>query len=130
MQTMGGNRQLNLRSRSRAACLLGLPRDGSCHLCRLFLPFAFLSLLFTTPAVASHPQDLEFQLRLVQEAPVYHLGESILLEISYSASTKDKYQRSFNPALEGIKIHVVPIDGVQDLNLLRCAPAGSTTGRM
>ncbi len=80
--------------------------------------------------MASHPQDLEFQLRLVQEAPVYHLGESILLEISYSASTKDKYQRSFNSALEGIKIHVVPIDGVQDLNVLRYARAGSSIGGM
>ncbi len=41
------------------------------------------------------------------------------LEISYSASTKDKYQRSSNSALQGIEIHIVPIDGVLDLKVLR-----------
>src|SRR5882762_2550514 len=60
-----------------------------------------------------------FILRSVKEIPAYHQGESILLEISYSASTKDKYQRSSNSALQGIEIHIVPIDGVLDLNVLR-----------
>lgn len=82
--------------------------------------------------MASNPQDLDFQLRLVKEAPVYHLGESILLEILYSTSTKDKYQRSSNSALQGIKIHIVPIDGVLDLNVLRLEHdwAGSVIGGM
>src|SRR5260370_29684458 len=119
MKTMGGNRQLNLRSRSRAARLLGLARDGSCQVCRLFLWFAFLFFLFGSRAIASNPSDLRFQLRSVKEIPAYHQSESILLEISYSASTKDKYQRSSNSALQGIQIHIVPIDGVLDLKVLR-----------
>src|ERR1700719_3437957 len=102
MQTMGGNQQLNLRSRSRAARLLGLARDGSCQLCRLFLSLAFLSMLFSSRAMASNPQDLAFQLRLFKETLAYHQGESILLEIWYSSSAKDKYQRSSNSALQGI----------------------------
>ncbi len=96
-----------------------LIRDGRCQLCRLLLVFAFLSLLFSSRAIASNPQDLRFQLRLVKETPAYHPGESILLEISYSTSTKDKYQRSSNSALQGIAIHIVPFDGVLDLNVLR-----------
>src|SRR5258708_1548400 len=80
--------------------------------------------------MASNPQDLGFQLRLVKETPVYHRGESILLEISYSTSTKDKYQRSSSSALQGIKIHIVPTDGVLDLNVLRFERgwAGSSIG--
>src|SRR6267378_1242187 len=107
-------------------------RDGRRQLCRLVLTFAFLSLLFGSRAIASNPQDLEFQLRLVKETPAYHRGESILLETSYSASTKDKYQRSSNSALQGIKIHIVPIDGVLDLNVLRFEHgwAGSIIGGM
>jgi hypothetical protein len=69
--------------------------------------------------MASNPQDLGFQLRLVKETPVYHRGESILLETSYSTSTKDKYQVSTNSALQGIAIHIVPSGGVLDLNVLR-----------
>src|SRR5882762_1689283 len=96
-----------------------LIRDGRLQLCRLLVPFVFLSLLFSSRAMASNHQDLGFQLRLVKETPAYHRGESIFLEISYSTSTKDKYQRSSNSALQGIKIHIVPTDGVLDLNVLR-----------
>jgi hypothetical protein len=41
-------------------------------------------------------------------------GESILLEISYSTSTKDEYQVSTNSALQGMAIHIVPSDGLRD----------------
>lgn len=80
--------------------------------------------------MASNPQDLAFQLRLVKETPVYHLGESILLEILYSTSTKDKYQVSTSSALQGMAIHIVPFDGVLDLNVLRSERgfAGSIIG--
>jgi len=105
-------------------------RDGRRQLCRLLVPFMLVSLLFSSRAMASNPQDLGFQLRLVKETPVYHRGESILLEISYSTSTKDKYQRSSSSALQGIKIHIVPTDGVLDLNVLRFERgwAGSSIG--
>jgi hypothetical protein len=101
-------------------------------LCRLLVPFLFFSLLFSSPAMAANPQDLGFQLRLVKETPVYHRGESILLEISYSTSTKDKYQVSTNSALQGIAIHIVPSGGVLDLNVLRFEHgfAGSSIGSM
>src|SRR5437016_10459018 len=82
--------------------------------------------------MASNPQDLAFQLRFVKETPAYHHGESILLEIWYSSSAKDKYQRSSNSALQGINIHIVPTDGVLDLNVLRFEHgwAGSIIGGM
>lgn len=69
--------------------------------------------------MASNPQDLAFQLRLVKEAPAYHRGESILLEVSYSTSSKDKYQAATSSALQGVAIHIVPSDGVLDLRVLR-----------
>ena len=113
-----------------AACLLGSARDWWCQLRCLVLTFAFLSLSFSSRAMASNPQDLGFQLRLVKETSAYHRGESILLEISYSSSTKDKYQVSTNSALQGIAIHVAPSDGVLDLNVLRFEHgwAGSAIG--
>jgi len=82
--------------------------------------------------MASNPQDLRFKLGLVKETPAYHRGESIVIEISYSTSTKDKYQRSSNSALQGIVIHIVPFDGVLDLNVLRFEHgwAGSIIGGM
>lgn len=132
MQTTGGNRHLRPRLPLRAACLLGFAPDGWCQLFRLLLPFAFLSLLFSSRAMASNPQDLAFQLRLVKETPGYHRGELILLEISYSTSTKDKYQVSISSALQGMSIHIVPFDGVLDLNVLRFENgfAGSIIGGM
>lgn len=132
MQTTGGNRNLNLRSPLRAAYLFGFARDGWCKLRRLLLTFALLSLLFGSRAMASNPQDLRFQLGLVKETPAYHRGESIVIEISYSTSTKDKYQRSSNSALQGIVMHIVPFDGVRDLNVLRFEHgwAGSIIGGM
>jgi len=108
----------------------GFARDGWCQLRRLLLTFAVLSFLFGFRAMASNPQDLAFQLRLVKETPVYHLGESILLEISYSTSAKNKYQLSTRSALQGMAIHIVPFDGVLDLNVLRVEHgfAGSIIG--
>jgi hypothetical protein len=96
----------------------------------LFLSFAFPFFLFSSRAMASSPQDLTFQLRLVKETPAYHHGESIVLEIWYSSLAKDKYQRSSDSALQGIKIHIVPTDGVLDLNVLRFEHgwAGSVIG--
>jgi len=105
-------------------------RNGRRQLCHMLVPFVFVSLLFSSRAMASNPQDLGFQLRLVKETSAYHRGESILLEISYSSSTKDKYQVSTNSALQGIAIHVAPYDGVLDLNVLRFEHgwAGSAIG--
>jgi hypothetical protein len=132
MQTTGGNRHLNPAVAIASRLFIGFARDGWCQLCRLLLVFAFLSLLFSSRAIASSSQDLRFQLRLVNETAAYHRGEPILLEISYSTSTKDKYQRSSNSALQGIAIHIVPFDGVLDLNVLRFEHgwAGSIIGGM
>ena len=107
-------------------------RDGWRQLWRFLVPFVFLSLLFSSRAMASNPQDLGFQLRLVKETPAYHRGESILLEVSYSTSSKDKYQASTNSALQGMATHIVPSDGVLDLNVLRFEHgfAGSIIGGM
>jgi hypothetical protein len=112
--------------------LLGFAPNGWCQLRRLLVPIGSLSLLFSSLVMASNPRDLAFQLRLVKETPVYHLGESILLEVSYSTPTKDKYQVSTSSALQGIAIHVVPSDGVLDLNVLRFEHgwAGSAIGSM
>jgi hypothetical protein len=91
-----------------------------------------ITLLFSYGAMASNPQDLVFQLHLVKETSAYHRGESVLLEMSYSSSTKDKYQVSTNSASQGLAIHIVPSDGVLDLNVLRFEDgfSGSIIGGM
>lgn len=130
MQTMGEKSASKPAVGNRS--FIGFARDEWCQLCRLFLTFAVLVLSFGSRAMASNPRDLEFQLRLVKETPAYHRSESIVLEILYSTSTKDKYQRSSNSALQGIAIHIVPFDGVLDLNVLRFEHgwAGSIIGGM
>lgn len=85
----------------------------------LLIPIGFLPLLFTPRTIASNAPDVRFELRLVKETPVYHLGESILFEISYSTPTKDNYQVSTTSASFGKTIRIVPFDGVLDLNALR-----------
>ncbi len=74
------------------------------------------------PLRAANPDDIEFRARLVKESGVYHMGESIEMEISYSSQTERKYQGSFSgptPELDTVTLHVTPIDGVLDLRELR-----------
>lgn len=104
---------------------------------RLLLKFAFLPLLFGCGA-AAYPQDLRFELRLANETTAYHQGESVPVEISYSTSAKDKYQRNSTnleiplPFETGIAIHIQPSEGVIDLSGLRFEHgwAGSVIGGM
>ena len=116
---MGGKSASKLAVGVVSDSYVGFARDGWCRLRRLLLIFAVVSLQSGARAMASNPQDLRFELRLVKETPAYHQGESILLEISYSTPTKDKYQRSSNSALRGLAIHILPFDGMVDLNVLR-----------
>jgi hypothetical protein len=69
-----------------------------------------------------NPQDIEFQVRLLKAPHVYHMGEPIEVEISYSTRTEKKYYGSFTaprPDLIGVTPHVTPMDGVFDLRELR-----------
>ncbi len=74
------------------------------------------------PPRATNPDDIEFRVRLVKDTRVYHMGESIELEISYSSQIERKYYGSFaGPTPESIAVtpHVAPPDGVLDLRELR-----------
>jgi hypothetical protein len=71
---------------------------------------------------AANPQDIEVRARLVKDTHVYHMGESIELEISYSSQIEKRYYGSFSaprPELKGVTPHVTPTDGVLDLRVLR-----------
>ncbi len=81
-----------------------------------------LFLIWGHPLGAANPDDIEFRVRLVKGPRVYHMGESIELEISYSSQIEKKYYGSFTgprPELDGVKPHVTPTDGVLDLRELR-----------
>ena len=74
------------------------------------------------PLHAANPDDLEFGVRLTQDTHVYHMGEPIGIEISYSSQAEKKYHGSFrgpSPELEGVTPHVTPLDGVLDLRELQ-----------
>ncbi|HXJ94363.1 MAG TPA: hypothetical protein VMT20_16065, partial [Terriglobia bacterium] len=73
------------------------------------------------PLRATNADDIGFGLRLVKGTAVYHMGEPIEMEISYSSQTEKKYYGSFSgpsPELEGVTPHVTPMDGVLDLREL------------
>src|SRR5579862_2359196 len=71
---------------------------------------------------ATDPGDIVFQLRLTRDIPVYHIGESIEFEISYSTRSEKKYLASWInpiPELSGVSLHVTPAEGFVDLRELR-----------
>ncbi len=81
-----------------------------------------LFLIWGHPLRAANPEDIEFRVRPVKDTHVYHMGESIEMEISYSSQIEKKYYGSFSgpsPELAGVTPHVTPIDGVFDLRELR-----------
>jgi hypothetical protein len=81
-----------------------------------------LFLIWGHPLGTVNPDDVEFRVRLVKDTRVYHMGESIELEISYSSQIEKKYYGSFSgPTPESIAVtpHVTPSDGVLDLRELR-----------
>jgi len=81
-----------------------------------------LFLIWAHPLGAANPDDIEFRARLVKDTRVYHIGEPIEMEISYSSRSEKKYFGSFTgptPELEAVTPHVTPPDGVLDLRELR-----------
>jgi hypothetical protein len=81
-----------------------------------------LLLICGHPLRAANPDDIDLGLRLVKGTAVYHVGEPIEMEISYSSQTEKKYYGSLSapsPELAGVTPLVTPIDGVLDLLGLR-----------
>src|SRR5882762_9118365 len=71
---------------------------------------------------AGNPDDIDFVLRLTKDTPVYHTGEVIEFEISYSGRSERKYRGSWttpSPDLEVVTLHVTPSQGVFDRRRLR-----------
>ena len=86
-----------------------------------------LFLICGQPLRAANPDDIEFGVHFVKGTAVYHIGEPIEMEISYSSQTEKKYYGSFSgpsPEFEGVTPHVTPMDGVLDLRDLRADRGG------
>src|SRR5579859_79121 len=79
--------------------------------------------LWATPAFSgTNPEDLSFQVRFANANSLFHIGEPIEIEISYSTQTEKKYLGSWtspSPGLEGVTPALTPADGVLDLRALR-----------
>jgi len=68
-----------------------------------------LFLMCAHPLRASNPEDLEFRVRLATDTRVYHMGESIEIEISHSSQIEMKYYGSFSgpsPDVPGVTTRV------------------------
>ena len=81
-----------------------------------------LFLICGQPLRAANPDDIEFRARLVKDTRLYHMGESVPMEISYSSPVEKKYYRSSSgpPAYsDAITPQITPADGVLDLRELR-----------
>jgi hypothetical protein len=71
---------------------------------------------------AANPKDIEFRARLLKATPIYHMGEPIEVEISYSSQIEKKYYGSFSgprPEFAAVTPQITPTDGVLDLRELR-----------
>ncbi len=82
---------------------------------------------------ATNPVDIEFQARLAKDRHVYHIGEPVEIEISYSTQTEKKYFGSFHgasPELETLTPRVSPREGITDLRELRQNQGGSFLGSL
>jgi hypothetical protein len=80
------------------------------------LSFACL-IVCVVPATAGNANDLDFKLRFTREPAIYHIGERIEFELSYSSETENKYLASRSnpvPGLGPVSIHLSPLDGTVD----------------
>src|SRR5579864_9422501 len=71
---------------------------------------------------AGNPDDIDFILRLTKGTPVYHAGEVIEFEISYSSRSEKKYRGSWTTPssdLDVVTLHLTPAEGVFDRRRLR-----------
>lgn len=79
---------------------------------------SFASLIAgLSPATAANPNDLDFKLRFTREPAVFHVGESIEFELSYSSETEHKYLASRTnpiPNFGPVTIHLSPLQGTVD----------------
>jgi hypothetical protein len=85
------------------------------------LSFACL-IVCVVPATAANPNDLDFKVRFTRAPAVYHIGERIEFELSYSSETEHKYLTSASnpmPEFGGVKLHLVPVEGIIDPRSLR-----------
>jgi len=88
--------------------------------------------LWATPSRAgANPADLEFRIRFVKDTVMYHAGESIEVEISYSSQAEKKYHAAWtSPSLQfgSETLHISPMEGVVDVRDLIRGWAGSIGG--
>lgn len=82
-----------------------------------------LAGLWASPASsATAPDDIEFKIRFVADSSLFHIGEPIEIEISYSTQIERKYLGDWTsprPGLEGVTPTLTPADGVLELRALR-----------
>lgn len=64
---------------------------------QILLTACACSLLFSFYAAAQNPPDIHFKLQAVKNPPIYHMGESIDLELSFSTNSGDKYVLTNTP---------------------------------
>lgn len=88
-----------------------------------FIAIGICCCVHCVPVIATpNPYDIDFRLRLTQEKSVYHVGEPIGFELSFSSRSEGKYRGSFttpSPAFGGTTLTLDPADGVFDLLRLR-----------
>jgi hypothetical protein len=80
-------------------------------------------------ARAANPDDLDLALRLTRDPPVFHAGEPIEFEISYSTRTEGKYRGTWtnpSPGLGVVTLHLSPTSGLVDLLSLREGPSAGS----
>ena len=68
-------------------------------------------------ARAANPDDLDLALRLTRDPPVYHAGEPIEFELSYSTRAEGKYRGTWtdpSPDLSVVTLHLSPAGGFED----------------
>jgi len=85
---------------------------------RSILSAIAVCLTLCAPAArAANPEDLDFVLRLTHDPPVFHAGEPIEFEISYSTRTTGKYRGTWtnpSPDLDVVTLHLSPVSGLVD----------------
>jgi hypothetical protein len=91
---------------------------------RPILPWAIAAcMLFIPPAArAANPDDLDFVLRLTRDPPVFHAGEPIEFELSYSTRTTGKYRGTWtnpSPDLDVVTLHLTTVSGLVDRRSFR-----------
>src|SRR5579862_6742133 len=96
---------------------------------RHFLPAIAACLTFAAcGAIGANPDDLDLTLKLTRSPAVFHAGEPVEFELSYSTTANGKYRGVWtnpSPIIDVVTLHLAPATDRHETHDMSSGMAGS-----